>query len=65
MQKCPKCEKEVADFENPIVITISRMDDTEVERAIAPSIVVKICPECGALYVANENIAFVKQLLDL
>ena len=65
MQKCPMCRHTVEELGNPAVITLSRLDDTEVEKALAPSIIVKICKTCGALFVADEHVEFVKQLLDL
>lgn len=64
-QKCPKCETLVKDLDNPAVITISRLDDSEIERMLAPSVIVKVCIHCGALFVAQEQISLVKELLCL
>lgn len=65
MQICPRCEAKVVDLDNELVITASRLDDTEIEKALSPSIIVKMCPECGALFVAEEHISVVKDLLGL
>lgn len=65
MQKCPKCDHEVEELGNPLVITVSRLDDTETQKALAPSLIVKICTKCGALFVGEEHINWVKTLLDL
>jgi hypothetical protein len=63
--KCPKCDKDVKDLPDDFVITLSRLSDSEIQRSLAPSIIVKVCPVCRAIFVDDRSEDIVTTLLDL